>query len=212
MVDNFTPNDPTVVPADAASAPGGLRGFLNSRNGKIVIGVAALVILLIVVAVLLLPTLLDGPSQTGGTATVPPAGSVTTSATAAASEESTPTLRRAKPLSTVFVFRDIFEPTVKPVLATSGGGSPSTTSTASGDASSTDVPDLPADTLFVQSIDTVDGNTVATFFWNGQTYTAGEGESLTGTPWRVLSISGTTVTLLYGDSRVTLTVGQGLTK
>lgn len=211
MVDNFTPNDPALAPTDTGAAPSGIRGFLNSRTGKIVIGAALLVILLVVVGVLVLPSLLGGQQPTGGTATVPPAGSVTTSATAGESEESTPTLRRAKPLSTVFVFRDIFEPTVKAVVAGTGG-SPTTTDTASGDTSSTDVPDLPADTLFVQSVDTVDGVAVATFYWNGQTYTAGEGESLTGTPWRVLSISGSTVTLLYGDSRVTLTVGQGLSK
>jgi hypothetical protein len=32
------------------------------------------------------------------------------------------------------------------------------------------------------------------------------------TPWKVLSISDTSVVMLFGDDRVTISVGQGLTK
>lgn len=212
MVDNFNMGDPGAAPQDAAPAPG-LRGFINSKNGKLIIGGALLLVLLVAVGSVVLPGLLGGRDTPDQQATVPPAGSVTTTGAAGQeSEEASSTLRRAKPLSTFFVFRDIFEPTAKPI-AVSTGGSPNTTDTASGDTGGTDeVPDLPADTLFVQSINTVDGRAVGTFFWNDNIYTAGEGERLGETPWRVLSITGDTVSLLYGDSRVTLSVGQALSK
>jgi len=47
---------------------------------------------------------------------------------------------------------------------------------------------------------------------NDQTYTLAAGEVISGTPWQVLSVSSTSVTMLYGDTQVTLTVGQGITK
>ncbi len=64
------------------------------------------------------------------------------------------------------------------------------------------------------SVSTVDGEPVAELVWNGQTYTLSEGESIPNSPWKVLSIDTTngTVVMLYGDSRVTLTVGQGISK
>lgn len=209
MVDNFNAADPAAVPVSTQGG-GGIRGFIGTTTGKLILGVIVFVVLIIAVGAVVLPGLLSGGGGSdAGDVTVPPAGSVTTSGSAQASEEATPTYRKPKPLSTFFVFRDIFEPTVKPVVA----GSPSSTSTASGgDTSTADTPDVPPDTLFLVSVDTVDGEDVATFIWNGETYTAGEGDGLAGTPWRVLSIEGDTVTLLFGDTRVTLTVGQGLSK
>lgn len=210
MVDNLNTDDSGAV-VEAAPSAGGIRGFLATTTGKLIVGGALILLLLVAVGFVVFPMLFGGGDAPTDQVTVPPAGSVPSTGTASQSEEATPTYRKPKPLSTVFVFRDIFEPTINPVLATS----PDTTGTASGDTSGTadgDIPDLPPDTLFLMSVDTVDGEPVATFVWNGQTYTAGEGDSLEGTPWQVLSIEGDTVVMMYGDSRVTLTVGQGLTK
>ena len=71
---------------------------------------------------------------------------------------------------------------------------------------------VPANTLLLEDVSEVDGEPVATFTWNGQEYTVGEGDQLGDSPWQVVDISGDTVVMLYGDNRVTLTVGQGITK
>jgi len=57
----------------------------------------------------------------------------------------------------------------------------------------------------------VDGEPAAVLVLDGQTYTIKAGESIPGTPWKVMSISGQTVQLQYGDVPVTLSVGQGIT-
>lgn len=210
MVDDLNTVESAAAPAAGSGSRGGMGGFLATKTGRIVIGAIVFLVVLAAVVVVLMSTVFSGGEQ-GSNITVPPAGSVVTTGTTAISEEATPTYRRTKPLTSVFVFRDVFEPTIRAVKPSTGASGTPTSTAGGGDGD--DVPDnLPADTLFVRSIATVDGEPVATFFWNGQIYTAGEGEALEGTPWRVISISGDTVVLLFGDSRVTLTVGQGLTK
>ena len=58
----------------------------------------------------------------------------------------------------------------------------------------------------------MNGEKVATFIWNGQTYVLSEGESIPDSPWKVLEINDDSVVMLFGDTRVTLSTGQGLTK
>ncbi|MHB1137196.1 MAG: hypothetical protein ACYC1X_10460, partial [Coriobacteriia bacterium] len=66
--------------------------------------------------------------------------------------------------------------------------------------------------LYLDGVETVDGVMKAVLRYNGQTYTLGPGEGIPGTPWEVFSVSSTSVTMLYGDVRVTLAVGQGISK
>ena len=63
-----------------------------------------------------------------------------------------------------------------------------------------------------QSIQTVNGVKTATLIWNGTTYNAVEGDTLGDTPWKVLEVNSDSVLMLYGDTQVTLTTGQILTK
>ena len=73
-------------------------------------------------------------------------------------------------------------------------------------------PREPRDTLFLESIVTLDGVSTATFLWNGERYVVREGEALEGTPWKLVSVDGNTVVMLYGDATVTFSIGQGITK
>ncbi len=206
MVDNLTPSDPAV---EGAPAKGGLVGFLSTTRGKLIVGGVALLLVIAAAAGVFVMFI----QQPGGDALeplVPPAGSVSTTATPDGSVEATPTYRRAKPLSSTFVFRNIFIPTVK--ASTTASSSSGASSTAGGSTTASGTPNVPANTLYLQSVTTVDGEPVATFIWNGQTYTASEGDRLGDTPWMVVDISGDSVTMLYGDTRITLTVGQGLSK
>ena len=210
----------------------GLAGYAATKSGRLVLGGIGLLLVLAAIGAILFLFVLQPNEPDSVEALVPPAGAVSAPATdAEASEEESATLHRAKPLSSTFVFRDIFEPTTKPSTPSSssqgtgtanggtsadgssnGGTSSDGTGGTNGGDGDGDAVDVPADTLLLQSVSTADGEPVATFVWNGQTYTAGEGDQLGETPWQVLDISGNTVVMLYGDTRVTLTVGQGISK
>lgn len=220
MVDNFTPPMPG-DPQDGQRA-GGIQAYLATTTGRIIVGAVALLVVLGAIAAIVFLFVLQ-PDEGGLQTSVPPAGSVTTTGTPGSDEEVVPVERPAKPLSSTFVFRDIFVP-VKPSFmptttagggGTSGGGTSGGGTTGggtSGGGTSGGSVTVPEDTLFLQSIDTVDGEPVANLIWNGKTFAASEGEALEGTPWKVLEISGNSVVMLFGDTRVTLSVGQGLTK
>lgn len=53
-----------------------------------------------------------------------------------------------------------------------------------------------------------DGQPVAEFLYNGDTYSLMVGEQLSDSPYMVLEIGGNWVKLLYGDDIVTLSIGE----
>lgn len=207
MVDNI--NTTPVTDSEPGPAPKtGLAGFLGSTTGRIVLGAAVVLVILGAAAAIFL-TFFSGAGSNGSTPTVTPAPAAQPS-TAPASDVDSPTVRNAVPLQDSFTFRNIFRPTVSPPstkTADAGDG-------ASGDTSGTGggTVSYPDDTLVLLSIKTVDGEPVGTFYWNGTEYTAGQGDRLGETPWRVIEISGSSAVMQYGDTRVTLSVGQGLSK
>lgn len=210
MVDSMTPSEGNGVASVPETKPG-LAGFLGTRNGRLIAGGLVLVLVLLAVGAVVYVFILSPAQDDLATAPVPPAGSVSASGSAEVTK-AVPVYRRTKPLSSTFVFRDIFVPTVKAVVestATTGG---SGTGSGSGSGTATEAANVPANTLKLLSVTNENGAPMATFVWNGQTYTVGEGSQIGDTPWRVVSIEGNTVTLLYGDSRTTLTVGQGVSK
>jgi type IV pilus biogenesis protein PilP len=69
-----------------------------------------------------------------------------------------------------------------------------------------------ANTLYLNDIVTENGVPRAVLMLNGTTYRLAAGERIPGTPWQVLRIGTTQVTMLYGDTQVTLSVGQGKAK
>ncbi|HSK47989.1 MAG TPA: hypothetical protein VLA05_08310 [Coriobacteriia bacterium] len=230
MVEDITSAAEGSEAFEAAPEPKrGLAGFAATKNGRLVLGGIGLLLVLAAIGAILFLFVLRPDDPDSAEALVPPAGAVSApAADAEASDEESATPKDVKPLSSTFVFRDVFEPTMKPSTLPSSSQGTSTTDggtsadgtttdgtnsdgTDGGDGSGDDV-DVPADTLLLQSVSTVDGEPVATFVWNGQTYTVGEGDQLGETPWQVLDISGNTVVMLYGDTRVTLTVGQGISK
>jgi len=201
VVDNFgAPDSTPMQPIEAEEAPRTKSGFLSTTLGKIVVGGAIFVVVLGALAAIAVIFIFGQSSDNLVKNPVIPAAE--TSGTASA-EEASPTVRPEVPLEDTFAFRNIFQPTIKVTLSPVEGDG------TSSDGSSVDVP---ADTLYLVSVTTVDGEPTAELIWNGQTYMLTEGESIEGTPWKVLSIDGDTVVMLYGDTRVTLTVGQGISK
>ncbi len=209
MVDDLTPqsdigSNPEGVPAAPESTPAG------SNTKRIVIIVVAVFALLavagLVAAAVFVFVLTDRVMQEiEVTPIVETPGMV-----GEESAEEPP----AVDLKRVFTFRDIFDPLLVPIP------DPSVDETIGPDGlpvtgvPGTDPDDpavtLPPDTLFLRDIVSVDGVTAAVLYLDGQTYNLAVGGEISGTPWRVQSISGRTVVMLYGDVQVTLSVGQGV--
>jgi hypothetical protein len=198
-------------------------GFLATTTGRLVLGGVALVVVLVVIAGIAWAFLFSAPSSEPGGAVAATTGQAAVTQTSAASTPTAPAdpivEPEQKPLESTFTFRNVFAPTLKQptdpavvasitavAASTSNGGS------SNGGSSSTDDIEVPDDTLFLVSIQTVDGDKTATFIWNDATYTLKEGETLTGTPWKVVEIGDSSVVMLFGDTQVTLTAGQGLSK
>ncbi|HET6351944.1 MAG TPA: hypothetical protein VFG89_07440 [Coriobacteriia bacterium] len=206
MVDNMNPAP--VPQADAAVEP--KAGFFSTTLGKALMiagGLAIVAALLATVGLLILGNgLFNAVKDAAKDAAKAPVTTASNQKPATPTEPAT--ARDADPVEDVFTFRNPFVPTVKPPVSatttssTGTSGSTNTSSTAS----------VPADTLALESIKTVDGDLVATFIWNGKSYTAGEGDTLEGTPWKVVNLTSSSATMLYGDSEVTLSVGQGISK
>ena len=207
MTDQQTSVDPTAAPVQADSPENGGRSFLNTPTGKYVVGGIALVLVLGAIGAAVVFFVLGGARDGAiDEAAVPPAGS-SPQVSSAATE--TPVEPAHRSLASSFTFRNVFAPTVKrtyettEAIATADGGSTAATETAA---------NVPANTLYLQSVVTEDGVQKAVFTWNDQMYTVAEGEQVGSTPWKVIQINSDTVLMLYGDSQVTLSVGQGVTK
>lgn len=205
MVDNMNPAP--VPQGEAATAP--KAGFFSTTLGKVLIiagGLAVVAALLATIGIMVLGNgLFNAAKDAAKDAANAP---VATSGTQSPATPTEPAVaREVEPVEDVFTFRNPFVPTVKPPVSTA-----TSSTTSSGSTTTSSTPSVPADTLALESIKTVDGELVATFIWNGKTYTVGEGETLEGTPWKVVNLTSSSATMLYGDSEVTLSVGQGISK
>lgn len=208
MTDMTPMSDPVAAPTDEQASAQKSGGFLSTTTGKLVIGGVALIAVLVllgVVAFVFFTFFASPPSTTTTTAVTTTKVVKSGSATATVA----PTNPPEPPLSSTFTFRNIFAPTVKNPGA---NGTSSSSSSSSSTSSTAAVPSLPADTLLLESVQTVDGVKQATFVWNGQRYTVTAGQQVDGSPWKVLSIGSSSCVMLYGDQRVTLSVGQAAGK
>jgi hypothetical protein len=189
---------PAPVPGPPKPKPA-IVVFLASSTGRLIVGGVLLFTVVVVAGAFLFFSLLNSAPP----AAVPtaPSGSTTTTST---SVEATrpPDL----PIDDTYTFRNIFAPTVRAIKIKTV----SSTTTSSTDTSVTS--DVPADTLVLKSIETDSGKKVANFQWNGAVYACHNGDQVDSSPWQVLTIYSDSVLMLYGDSRVTLTVGQGFSK
>ena len=177
--------------------PGGIKGFFATTLGKIVlIGGAVIVLLTIVtvVAVIVLGALglslfQEAATEVPGAGVVTqPAGSQTVTSVVAA----VPVIENSE----VFTPRDPFQPVVIPKSATA---------VEAGGSSADD-----ANTLTLLEIIEDNGVRKAVLRLGSTMYTLAAGERLGSTPWKVVSIGTNSVTMLFGDSQIVLTVGQGV--
>lgn len=196
-----TPMDNSADPVLSDAPKGGIAGFLSTTIGKIIMGGVLVIVLAGALGAIAFFYFLNQAPEDGLVVNPGGGGTAVTTTTV-----ETPTQRPSPRLENHFTFRNVFRPTVRPAVVATTSADATSTPTLPGGAT------LPPDTLYLQSVTVVDGQETATLLWNGQTFTVGVGGVLTGTPWKVVSIQGETVTLLFGDSRVTLVVGQGVGK
>ncbi len=213
MVDELnTPDTPqapeaaTVAPVEAPPK----QGFFATSKGRLVVIVGALAALAVIAGVAVaLVFFVFGDSEpevevrvTGSTESTATTGGEPTAEAAATPAPEVPN-------SEVFTFRDIFEPLLKPIPEASGDSTVTPgTSVPTTDTANTYTPG----TLFLQNIVSENGELLAVLIYDGTTYTLGEGERVGDSPWQVLEVRADSVVMLYGDTQVVLTVGQGVTK
>lgn len=202
MVDTIPPAEQELDQLVEAEKPA-RSSFFATANGKIAIAIIAVFMLLIVAGVALFFFFIQAPS-------VDLAPSPTTPVAGGQDQEpvAEPVKPADQPLSSTFVFRNIFKPSVKapaPPKESSSGDTDGDTGGSGTTAGSNE--------LVLMSIKTTDGERTATFSWNGETHVLGKGDTIPGTPWKVVDISSTSVSVIYGDSSpIELTVGSSVSK
>lgn len=205
MVDDMTPHETAAVPdGTAAVDPASKQGFMSTTLGKVVvIGGAAVVLLTIlgVVAFFLVTSLFLGAAQDVVTDMADGIESQITSGTISAdpAQETAATEPGDVPLSSIFTFRDVFDPLIK---------APDEETSTVGALDPDFVPE--PDTLYLLDIVVENDVSLAVLLYNDALVSVPEGGVVASTPWMVLTINSGSVTMLYGDSQVTLVVGQGV--
>ncbi len=188
--------DATPVPgAPAGSSATGLKAFLATTAGRVVViggALAVLAVIVAAVALIAMGTLLGGSSsETGGVNPAVPGTSPKPSGKVTALAPAVPPVDNRE----VFTPRDPFQRVVIPVSALA---------TAGVEASEE------ADTLTLVEIINENGVRKGVFRFNGVTYTVGDGERLGDTSWQVVTVGTSSATMLFGDTQIVLTVGQGV--
>lgn len=199
-----------------AAAP--KTGFFSSTAGRVVVVVGGVIVLLVicgVVAVLVLGSAITGITGpllgqvASQAATSQPKPAVSTQSVAASA--SVPVTIPAVPVVSdrdVFLPRDPFAVIQPPTIesSSSSSSSTSTSSSSTSTASSTDT------SLVLVDIVSDNGVAKGVFKYKGVEYTLGKGETVDSSSWQVVSVGSSSVVMLFGDDRVTLYLGEGISK
>jgi len=208
MSDEVSPES-TMPPSEEASAK--KPGLLSTTGGKIVAVVVGLGVLGIIAGIAVAIVLFVFGSQAVDQLESQIEQSTTETSEGGSGSDSVAAQAEAPAAevanSEVFTFRDIFDPLLKPLPDAT-----TTTSTSTSTTTTDTVTPTTANTLYLDGVVTQDGVLMAVLRYNGSTYTLGPGGVIPNSPWEVLRVSSTAVTMLYGDVQVTLSVGQGITK
>jgi hypothetical protein len=191
-----------------AAARGGAAkgtGFFSSTLGRLlligcavsvvlgIIGVAVVLVLGMFAAKTVSDTLSNAPASV---TSVPTGGTGAETSGGAGAMSLVPTEPPAVPtIATrdIFTPRDPFEEIKPPVIPT-------------------ETVKVDQDVLVLKDIITEDGVRKGVFTYNGVQYVGGAGDVLGTTNWKVLAVHDSSADVLFGDDRVTLSVGQGIQK
>lgn len=190
-----------------------IKEAILTPRGK---GIAAgLALVILVLAVVLVATFaIPGPSIQPPATTSGQGNNVQnqeSSSTAQAANENTSTPSIPESTGTVDIsgFRDPFEPLIESTSSafTASGSSQESTQTGSGDELI-----RASDTLYLADIFSRDGQQYATVIYKGQAYDVKAGDMIDSSPFQVIDIGDGSITILYGDNRLTLQLGEQIVK
>ena len=220
MTDNISSVDPAIAPSELDTPVKSSSGLLGTTTGKLVAGGLALVLVVGAIAAAVFFFVMGGALD--GAVDQTPKAPVVSAPQDPGEVARIPVNPAQRSLASTFTFRNIFAPTVKRTFdstatgsttdGTTGGTTDGSTDGSTGGGTTDPGVDVPSDTLFLQSIISENGEPMAIFIWNGETYTVGENDQVGTSPWKVLKINSTSALMLFGDSQVTLSVGQGVGK
>lgn len=213
--DSKTPGSGEIPESKATAKP---KGYLSTTRGKIVAGVVVGLLLVFIVTMALAFVLIlrqappaeEAPSQP----TEKPTGAKgTTTATTPSTTPTSPTTTTATQPSPApgppeaYKYKDPFEPqiTTQPAGATTGTTSTATTTTTTATTATTD--GLPITLISIPA-----GGSSALFRYGPSLYTVKAGQRIGASPYQVLSIGPASVTLLYGDDRIELDLGEQIAR
>ncbi len=206
-------NTPGAIAPAGDDAYGKKPGFLSTTAGKIVAIVVGLGVLGIIAGIAVAIVLfvfgsqaVDNLEDQLGEATI--TESTESDSDGVAAQAEAPATEVAN--SEVFTFRDIFVPLLKPLPDETTTTTTGTTTTSTSETDT--VTPTANNTLYLDGVVTQNGVMMAVLRYNGASYTLGPGGAIPNSPWQVLRVSSSSVTMLYGDVQVTLSVGQGITK
>jgi hypothetical protein len=213
-----------VAPIQTSAAPKtGVKGFLSTTVGKVVVGCLGGAILLGIIAVVVFIALASfgvslfgqaaNQAGTGSTVTksanIPSTGTSSTAGTVAKpSNNATPDVLTVTD-DDVFTPRDPFVPIVFPSPAPASTANTSSDDLTNGSTSgSITTPDSNA--LFLRMITTTENGSAAVLDYKGTIYVALAGAAIPNSPWKVVSVGTKSVVMLFGDERVTIALGEGI--
>lgn len=216
---------PSPTPAQPKT---GIRGFLSTTVGKVVVGCLGAAILLAIITVIVVLALgafsinllgqAANQANTGQgsvvvtTSTVTPgaSGSKSASGTVSPSVAATPNVLTVTD-DDVFTPRDPFIPVVLPSPPPTSTTTPAET-TGSSVEGITPITTAASNILYLRALVNTSAGEAAVLDWKGSIYTLHEGESIPGSPWKVLTIdvSAGSLVMLFGDERVSVSVNGGV--
>lgn len=172
----------------------------RNTGTAILIGAAGLVVLAAIIGIVVYVLMSASSAQVPAAGPVVPGtpGSPSTPATSTATGTVTPI--PATDNGDVFTPRNPFE-VIAPVKIASANDDNNDNNNSSGDDTST--------ALTLTDITTANGEDVAVVKLGGASYTVGEGDTVGDTDWQVVQINDANVVFLYGDQRITISLGQG---
>jgi len=194
---------------NANISKGNIKGFMGTSKGK---GLALGLLLVVVALVGLLVMTFAFPkpdaqplkpvAKPAGTNPAPAPTAQNQSTDTATSD--TETVPKDVDLTN---FRDPFKPLAILASSTNSTSSQENTSTSTGTNIASAI-----ESLSLVSITEQNGEPYATFNYKGTTYMVKEGERIADSEFQVIDIGEGSVTLLYGDSLLTLQVGDEIIK
>jgi len=181
------------VQASGSGAADTTKSGSIPRGLPIIVGAVVLFLIVAGVAIVVILNYLTGQADPAQDNVV---AEVSESAQATPAPVPEPIVEPAPIASTeIFTFRDIFQPVLRPRVATPGV-----------DATATLQPDV----LYLLNIVVEDGVQKAVLQLNEVAHTLAQGEAIAGTPWQVRTIADGSVVMTYGDAPVTLSIGHGV--